>query len=98
MIINDAHNITKHGGTQLTMTYTRTQYWIIDTRKSVRNHIHKCVKCHRYKKQMQAQLMGTLPDPRVNLSRAFLHTGIDYAGQIKILTRKKPGKRETTKG
>ena len=98
MIINDAHQITKHGGTQLTMTYTRTQYWIIDTRKSVRNQITKCVKCHRYSKKLQRQLMGTLPDPRVNMSRAFLHTGIDYAGPVKVLTRRKPGKREITKG
>lgn len=97
MIINDAHEITKHGGTQLTMTYTRMQYWIIDTRKSVRNHIHKCVKCHRFAQKLQTQLMGTLPDPRVNMNRAFLHTGVDYAGPIQVLTRRKPGRRETTK-
>lgn len=98
LIINDAHNITKHGGTQLTMTYTRSQYWIINTRKSVRNQITKCVKCYRYSQKLQTQLMGTLPEPRVNMTRAFLHTGIDYAGPVKVLTRRKPGKREVTKG
>lgn len=98
LIINDAHIITKHGGTQLTMTYTRTQYWIIGTRKSVRNQIHRCVICHRYSKQTQTQLMGTLPEPRVNMSRAFLHTGVDYAGPVQVLTRRRPGKREVTKG
>lgn len=98
LIINDAHKMTKHGGTQLTMTYTRTQYWIIDTRKAVRNQIHKCVKCHRYSKKTRTQLMGTLPEPRVNMSRGFLHTGVDYAGPVKVLTRRRPGKREVTKG
>ncbi len=98
LIINDAHQATMHGGTQLTMSHTRNKYWIIDTRKSVRNQITKCVKCHRYSQKMQEQLMGNLPDPRVNMSRAFLHTGIDYAGPVKVLTRRKPGKREVTKG
>lgn len=98
LIINDAHKATKHGGTQLTMTHTRAQYWIINTRKAVRNQITKCVKCHRYSQKMQTQLMGTLPDPRVNMTRAFLHTGVDYAGPVKVLTRRKPGKREVTKG
>lgn len=98
LIINDAHEITKHGGTQLTMTYIRTQYWIIDTQRMVRNQIHKCVTCHRYSKKMQTQLMGTLPDQRINMSRAFLHSGVNYAGPVQVLTRKKPGKREVTKG
>lgn len=98
MIINDAHLNTKHGGTQLTMTYTRTQYWILSTRKTVRNHIKNCVICHRYKKETQQQLMGSLPEARVNLSRAFLHTGVDYAGPMEVLTMRKPGKRQTTKG
>lgn len=98
MIVNDSHQITKHGGTQLTMTYTRTQYWIIDTRHVVRNQIGKCVTCHRYKKEMSNQLMGNLPQARVNLTRAFLHTGIDYAGPFEVLSVKKPGKRTTTKG
>lgn len=95
MIINDAHSITKHGGTQL--TYTRTQYWIIDTRKAVRNQIHKCVTCHRHSQKSQNQLMGSLPEPRFNFTRSFLHTGIDYAGPFKILTIRKPGPRQTTK-
>lgn len=98
MIINDAHEVTKHRGTQLTMTNTRNQYWIIDTRKTVRNQIHKCVTCHRYSEKMQQQLMGTLPQARVNMSRAFLHSGVDYAGPIEVLTMRKPGKRQVTKG
>lgn len=98
LIINDAHLSTKHGGTQLTMTYTRTQYWIMDTRNTVRNQIKNCVVCHRYSKVMQEQLMGNLPEARVNMSRAFLHCGVDYAGPISVLTIKKPGRRQTTKG
>lgn len=42
--------------------------------------------------------MGTLPKARVNMTRAFLHTGIDYAGPMSVLTVGKPGKRQVTKG
>ncbi len=98
LIINDAHLITKHGGAQLTTTYTRTQYWIIDARNTVKFQIKKCVVCHRYSKEVQEQLMGTLPEPRVNMSRPFLHTGVDYAGPIEVLSIRKPGKRHVRKG
>lgn len=98
LIINDAHLSTKHGGTQLTMSYTRTQYWIMDTKNTVRNQIRGCVICHRYKKETQEQLMGSLPGARVSMSRAFVHTGVDYADPMQVLKIKKPGKRQTTKG
>lgn len=98
LIINDAHLKTKHGGAQLTTTYTRTKYWIIDTMNTVRFQIRKCVICRRHSKQVQEQLMSALPEPRVNISRAFLHTGIDYAGPIEVLTVRKPGPRRVTKG
>lgn len=98
LIINDAHLRTKHGGTQLTTTYTRNKHWIIDTRQTVRTQISKCVTCRRYAKQVQEQLMGTLPEPRVNMSRAFLHTGVDYAGPVQVLTVRKPGPRRVSKG
>lgn len=98
MIINDAHKITRHGGTQLTVTYTRNRYWIINTKRTIRNQIWNCMTCDRYAERMQEQLMGSLPQARVNLSRAFLHTGVDYAGPIDVLTMRKPGRRQVTKG
>lgn len=98
LIINDAHESTKHGGTQLTMAYTRNQYWIINMRNTVRFHIRKCIKCRRYAAEMQEQLMGTLPAASVNMSRAFVHSGIDYAGPMEVLKLRKRGQRQVTKG
>ncbi|XP_011312921.1 uncharacterized protein [Fopius arisanus] len=69
LIIDEAHRRTLHGGTQLTLAITGQNYWIIGGRGTVRAQ----------------QLMGQLLAARVSPSRAFLHTGVDYAGQMPIL-------------
>lgn len=35
--------------------------------------------------------MGNLPEPRVNITRAFTHTGVDYAGPVDIRMSKGRG-------
>lgn len=55
----------------------------------VRGHIHKCNKCFKYTCASLNQLMGQLPQPRVNITNPFSHVGIDYAGPIMILLRRR---------
>lgn len=86
LVIADAHLRTLHGGTQVTLAYTRQKYWIIGGRTPVRSFILKCVKCARYRQNRAQQLMGQLPAMRVTPSRPFLNAGIDYAGPIMIKT------------
>ncbi|XP_071638456.1 uncharacterized protein [Temnothorax longispinosus] len=50
----------------------------------IKSHIHKCVTCLRYSAKTPTQLMGDLPNPRVNPSPPFSHTGINYAGPMII--------------
>jgi hypothetical protein len=53
---------------------------------------HQCLTCYRFKAQANQQLMGELPSPRVQPSRPFLTTGVDYAGPISLrlgITRSK---------
>ncbi|XP_018317371.1 uncharacterized protein [Mycetomoellerius zeteki] len=83
LVIADAHARTLHGGTQVTLAYTRQQYWILGGRSPVRAFILRCMKCARHRAQ---QLMGQLSVTRITPSRPFLHTGIDYAGPMKIKT------------
>lgn len=91
LIIDSIHRRTLHGGTQLTLAMIRKQFWILRARAVVGHHIHKCITCHRLKAATATQLMGNLPAPRVRPSRAFLHTGIDFAGPINIRTSKGRG-------
>ncbi|XP_063994477.1 uncharacterized protein LOC135172028 [Diachasmimorpha longicaudata] len=85
LIIAEAHQRSFHGGTQLTLAHIRQRYWIIGGRAPVRSHILKCVICARHRAVRAQQLMGQLPSRRVTPSRAFLHSGVDFAGPINIL-------------
>ncbi|XP_044010171.1 uncharacterized protein LOC122853816 [Aphidius gifuensis] len=82
LLIDYAHKSTLHGGTQLTLGHMRQHYWIIGGRASVKAHILRCVECARQRGIRAHQLLGQLPLSRVTPTRAFEHTGIDYAGPI----------------
>ncbi|XP_044597774.1 uncharacterized protein LOC123274274 [Cotesia glomerata] len=86
ILIDDSHRKTLHGGTQLTLADLRKSVWIIGGRVPVRSFILRCVICTRHRGERAQQLMGQLPAARVNPTRAFLHTGLDYAGPITLKT------------
>ena len=86
LVIDHAHRLTLHGGTQLTLAHIRYNYWIIGGRAPVKSHILRCVVCARQRGIRAHQLMGQLPLSRVAPSRPFTHTGIDYAGPITLKT------------
>lgn len=86
LIISDAHINTMHGGTQLTLSVIRNDFWIIGGRAPVRSYILKCVRCARYRQQRAQQIMGQLPVEKLTPSRPFLNSGIDYAGPFIIKT------------
>ena len=97
LIIQEAHLDTMHGGVELTLAYVRSRYWIINAKKTVRATVRNCVTCIRYRATTTQQLMGQLPKERVTPSRAFVHSGVDYAGPIDIRTTKGRG-HKTYKG
>ncbi|XP_015124831.1 uncharacterized protein LOC107046673 [Diachasma alloeum] len=85
LVIAEAHRRTLHGGTQLTLAHTRQKYWIIGGRCTVRAYISCCPAYIRHRGRQAQQLMGQLPAVRLSPSRAFLHTGVDYASPFPIL-------------
>jgi len=86
LVIAEAHLKTLHGGTQLTLAYTRLQYWIVGGRAPIRSFILRCVRCARHRQNRAKQLMGQLPASRVSPARPFSNNGVDYAGPISIKT------------
>ncbi|KAH0950366.1 hypothetical protein HN011_009013, partial [Eciton burchellii] len=80
-----AHRATLHKSTQLMLRNLRQKYWIIGNRNLVKAHIRHCVICARQSAKISTQLMGNLPQPRVNPSPPFSHTGVDYAGPFGII-------------
>lgn len=97
LIISTTHIETLHGGLKLTLATLRQQYWVPNSRTVIRSIIHKCITCHRYSAQSKNQLMSALPKARVNASKAFSHSGVDYAGPFNLRLSKHRG-RGTYKG
>ncbi|XP_061705654.1 uncharacterized protein LOC133516653 [Cydia pomonella] len=91
LIVDDAHRKTLHGDAKLMLNFIRSAYWIIGVNNLVKHRVRKCVVCVRHKAKLQNQLMGTLPAVRVTPARAFLNSGVDYAGPIMLRTSKGRG-------
>jgi len=72
-------------GTQLMLHHLRQRYWIIGSRNLVKAHIRRCVTCAHQAAKASTQLMGNLPESRINPSPPFSHTGVDYAGPFGII-------------
>ncbi|XP_049879678.1 uncharacterized protein LOC126376395 [Pectinophora gossypiella] len=90
LLVLDAHLRTLHGGPQLMLNLLRSKYWIIRARDLAKKCYRTCVKCVRYARQNNNQLMGQLPEARLKPSRPFKTAGVDFTGHINI--RFSPGR------
>ncbi|XP_037034254.1 uncharacterized protein LOC119073047 [Bradysia coprophila] len=84
LIIADRHMKTLHGGIKITINLVRESYWVLNLRSQVKLCIRNCVKCIRYKKETNSQIMADLPSSRVNVALPFTLVGLDYAGPYDI--------------
>ena len=84
LIILDAHENSLHGGITLTMSIVNRKFWIISGTQLANTIIHKCLQCFKYSAKSSQQIMGNLPLVRLNISRPFKHSGVDYAGPLNI--------------
>ncbi|XP_043461792.1 uncharacterized protein LOC122506254 [Leptopilina heterotoma] len=91
LIVIQAHHDTLHGGQQLTLSKVLRKFWIISSKTLINKIIRSCVKCFRFRANFQTQLMGQLPNERINVSKPFSFTGLDYAGPFYILSSKGRG-------
>lgn len=84
LLVKFVHDISLHGGNQLVLNLLRTQYWIPRVKNLIKSTINKCKPCIIYKKRCRRQIMAALTSERVELTRPFTHTGIDFAGPLDI--------------
>ncbi|XP_059219534.1 uncharacterized protein LOC131995236 [Stomoxys calcitrans] len=84
LILSDAHVKTLHGGLTQMQAYATRKFWIISARNIAKQVQRKCVTCFRYKAKTAEQIMGDLPTVRLQPTRPFKHSGVDYAGPITI--------------
>jgi len=77
----------------MTLAMVRQRFWIPRGRSVVKQCIHRCVTCVRWRAAAE-QLMANLPRARVTPTRPFQVSGVDYAGPIFLRTS--PGRRHKT--
>ena len=84
LIVSAEHLKLLHSGPQLLIASLREKIWIPRIRNLVRTTIQQCLTCYKLKPQPTQQLMGELPPMRVQPSRPFLNTGVDYTGPVSL--------------
>lgn len=83
-LLRELHEDNLHCGPQALLAKSRQNYWIIKGKTMARNITQNCVRCTRAKPRMFQQLMGNLPEQRVNPARPFQNAGVDYCGPFWI--------------
>ncbi|XP_029672439.1 uncharacterized protein LOC115241052 [Formica exsecta] len=93
LLVEACHRRTLHGGVQLTLGLLRLRFWILQGRSRVRQLLHRCVICTRWRAATPQTTMGNLRHGRVTPVRPFLRTGVDYTGPIQLRTSKGRGQK-----
>lgn len=76
------HLETGHSGTQTLMCILREKYWIIKSRKAIKQVISQCVRCLRFSAPLLKVPSTFLPADRVRDTACFEITGVDFAGPL----------------
>ncbi|CAG7659602.1 unnamed protein product [Allacma fusca] len=84
LVIAEEHLRSLHAGPQLLLSNLQLRYWILRGRATVSNFVKKCIVCYRHRTTSLTQKMGDLPPMRVNPSRPFSKTGVDFAGPFNM--------------
>ena len=84
LVISKTHLDTLHGGSKICCSQIRLKFWIIGLSKSVKRLITSCVRCTRYRAKTYEPPMGQLPSFRVQPSKPFSTTGVDFAGPFML--------------
>lgn len=93
LIIDHYHKFHCHAGSGLLLSILRQRFWIISARSIVRQRVRLCNFCFKNSPSHPYPKMGELPPCRVNETKAFVHTGVDYAGPINITLCRRRGQR-----
>ncbi|XP_050547668.1 uncharacterized protein LOC126909295 [Daktulosphaira vitifoliae] len=82
-----------HAGPQALLAAVREKFWPLNGRNLARKIVHEFVVCFRSKPTVFTPIMSDLPESRVEPTRAFQVSGLDYCGPVLIkasLNRKAP--------
>lgn len=84
LIIDQYHRQEGHSGTLHVLSSTRDKFWIMKGQRVVREALRKCWDCKVREAKVGEQIMAPLPPVRVNPTRPFASTGVDYMGPLMV--------------
>lgn len=94
LLIKHFHEKVHHQGRGMTMNELRAnRWWILGCSDAILSHIFKCVKCRKYRRNIEEQKMSDLLEDRMETTLPFTYTGIDCFGPIYIKEGRKDLKR-----
>lgn len=86
MLIRKCHRKVGHQGTPQTLSNLRSEYWLLQGRRSVQKVLRRCVDCRRYDgKCFSLPPHSQLPDFRVQRNRPFSFMGLDFMGPFEVV-------------
>lgn len=69
---------------ELVLALIKQKYWILAARNLIRQTVHKCNLCLKFKPLSTQPPMGHLPAIRVFQVKSFVYTAVDYGGPFYI--------------
>ncbi|XP_072400991.1 uncharacterized protein [Diabrotica undecimpunctata] len=84
LLIKREHCRLGHTGPQNVLGNLRLRYWPLSGIKQVKRIIKQCLTCYRFNAHTASQIMAPLPIDRVQNTRVFSKTGVDFAGPVYI--------------
>nr|XP_049692272.1 uncharacterized protein LOC126053679 [Helicoverpa armigera] len=95
ILIDYYHRVHCHTGANVLTSLLRQKYWILSSRGVIRKRLHACNFCFKLSPSHSSPKMADLPACRVQETKAFVHTGVDYAGPIKITLCRRRGQKKS---
>ena len=92
LLVEKLHKENYHCGPTALLAQVRQRFWPLKGKNLVRSVVQHCVRCTRARPVFYKQIMGNLPEHRVQPARPFLHAGVDYCGPFWVHYRSR-GKR-----
>ncbi|GBM44467.1 hypothetical protein AVEN_261460-1 [Araneus ventricosus] len=81
-LIFEKHVELSHAGIQILMSSLRENYWILKSRKTIRQVIRTCVICQRFASRPLEVVSAPLPEDRVRDAYVFEEIGVPDIDQI----------------
>ncbi|GBL85852.1 hypothetical protein AVEN_195770-1, partial [Araneus ventricosus] len=88
-LIFEKHFELSHAGIQILMSSLRENYWILKSRKTIRQVIRTCVICQRFASRPLEVVSAPLPEDRVRDAYVFEVVGVDLCGPLYLKNKTK---------